>query len=415
VRRFAIGGRETNFEVKPERDLLKGTKMMNRNRTKQALRTLGMLLSALSLHQLGLAQDVKGVKYLITNDNKSPNTATFFTIGGTQTAPTLTVLKEVGTGGNGVESGSGLSLAKVGSDDCAYVSNGSTENITAIVIRTQKYVGIYSSGSSKDSGLQLTLTNGSYLYASYTSSRTIATFQVNAGCGLTFVGDATAEGLDGGYVEGWALHGTILVVAYGDGSIESFNISAGLAASNGDTQFASGHATGLSPVGVDISKNGLYAVFGDYASEKPTAVEVSDIASGKLTPTVLYNDLGAGTGSTGVLLDPTGSLLYVVDGQSYQMTAVRFNEKSGKVSAGCVSAAFTGQPSLARLALESTSGTGGVVYVAEWSGNGASGIEMLSVSSAGTMCTLTEPVNSPVSDPDGYTLRSIAVWPPRPF
>jgi 6-phosphogluconolactonase (cycloisomerase 2 family) len=396
------------FEVEPERYRLKGNKTMNTKRTKQTLRALGMLLSALSLQQLGLAQDAKGVKYLITNDNKNPNTATFYKIGGTQTAPVLTLLVAVGTGGAG---GGGVSVATVGSEACAYISNGTSENITAIVIPKQKYVGIYSA-STKDSGLARNVTNGTYLYASFGSSRTIATFQVNAGCGLTFVGDVAAEGLSGGAVSGMALHGSILVVAYGDGSIESFNVSAGLPVSNGDEQFSSGHADGFSPFGVDISKNGDYAVFGDTGGV--TTVEVSDISSGKLTPTVLYDNLGAGKGSENVLLSPNGGLLYITDAVSSQVTAAKFSETSGKVSAGCVSTALKGLfDVLGGLALDTTTGTGDVVYVAE--AYSPSYIGMLSVSSSQTQCTLTEPSTSPVVDPDGYYVTPIAVWPPRPF
>jgi|HubBroStandDraft_1064217.scaffolds.fasta_scaffold50431_2 hypothetical protein len=63
---------------------------MNGRRTKRTLRALGMLLSALSLHQLGQADDATGGKYLNTNDNANPGTATFFQIGATVTVPTLT-------------------------------------------------------------------------------------------------------------------------------------------------------------------------------------------------------------------------------------------------------------------------------------------------------------------------------------
>jgi hypothetical protein len=401
-----------NPEVIVKRHSLKGTKTMKPHRARKHLRALGMLLSALSMQQLSLAEDAKAVKYLITNDNKSPNTATFYKIGGTATAPTLTLKVAVGTGGSG---GGDVTVAQVGSDECAYVSNASSEKITAIVIPTQKYVGIYPASTS-DTGLGATVTNGTYLYAAFDGSKKIATFQVNAGCGLTFLGDVSASGLNYPYsgVNSMALHGGILVVTYGEGSIQSFNISAGLPVSNGDEQDASGHSYGYAPVGVDISKNGQYAVFGDVGGV--VAVETSDIYSGKLTPTVFYDNLGAGTGSTAVRLSPNDDLLYITDRGTKQVTAVKFSETTGRPSADCVSQALKNAYAIYGLALESTAGTGSVVYVAEWSAyNGPSWIGMLSVGVTGGKCTLTEPPESPVSDPDGSYLGSIAVWPPRPF
>ncbi len=101
---------------------------MNRKRAKRTLRALGMLLSAISLHQLGLADDAKEGKYLITNDNQEINTATFFEIGGTPTAPTLTLLvPPVETEGAGDISNTAASktvvVAKVGKEACAFISN----------------------------------------------------------------------------------------------------------------------------------------------------------------------------------------------------------------------------------------------------------------------------------------------------
>jgi hypothetical protein len=394
---------------------------MNGKRAKQTLRALGMLLSALSLQQLGLADDAKAVKYLITNDNVNPNTATFYEIGGTLTAPTLTLLVAVGTGGAGDISNTGASktvnVANVGKEACAYISNVKSGNITGIVIRSQKYAGIFSA-STKDTGLTGLVSNGTYLYAAYNSSKTIATFQMSAKCSLSFVGDVSAVGLANDPVSGMALHGSILVVTYGDGSIESFNASAGVPVSNDDKQYTSGYSEGYRLVGVDISKNGQYAVFGDHKNA-PTAVEVSDISSGKLTPTVLYDSLGAGTGSANVLFSPSGNLLYITDTGSLQVTAARFSETSGKVSAGCVSTALKGHYVAlpGGLALDSTSGTGGVVYVVEENAtsDGGNNVGMLLVGSTGAECTLTEPTDSPVSDPNADVLWSIAVWPPRPF
>jgi hypothetical protein len=63
--------------------------------------------------------------------------------------------------------------------------------------------------------------------------------------------------------------------------------------------------------------------------------------------------------------------------------------------------------------MENSTGTGGVLYVAEF--GTASGIAMLGVTSTGTTCSLKELTNSPVADPYSPALLSIATFPPRSF
>src|SRR5208283_5548608 len=68
---------------------------------------------------------------------------------------------------------------------------------------------------------------------------------------------------------------------------------------------------------------------------------VSYISSGQLTSTVLYS-LPSGFNSNNVLLSPDGTLLYVVNNTSGQVSASFFNATTGVVSAGCVSAQLRG-------------------------------------------------------------------------
>jgi hypothetical protein len=95
-------------------------------------------------------------------------------------------------------------------------------------------------GSTNGIGLAV---NSQYLYASFTASGTIATFSLQGNCGLMFLGDISAVGLHGGPVSGMAVNGNILVVAYGDGSIQSFNVSSGIPVSNGDLQYSTGYSS----------------------------------------------------------------------------------------------------------------------------------------------------------------------------
>ncbi|MGO4882011.1 MAG: hypothetical protein ACLP59_14455 [Bryobacteraceae bacterium] len=195
------------------------------------------LATLFPLCQPGRAQEVKSVKrYLITNDNSTANTATFYRIEGTPTAPTLHLLTTAGTGGSGAGGSNTAAkpvvVTKVGDDACAYVSNINSNNVTGFLISKQQYAGIFS-GSTSDVGLGGLATNGMYLYANFSSADSIATFQT-AGCGLSFIGDLSTK--SGGSVSDMALHGNLLVVTYGDGYIESFNTSAGVPVSNGDLQ-----------------------------------------------------------------------------------------------------------------------------------------------------------------------------------
>jgi len=68
---------------------------------------------------------------------------------------------------------------------------------------------------------------------------------------------------------------------------------------------------------------------------------------------------------------------------------------------------------LGALALDKTTGTGGVVYVAEY--GAPSSIGMINVKSAGGKCTLKELSKSPVADPKSPGLLSIGAFPPRRF
>jgi 6-phosphogluconolactonase (cycloisomerase 2 family) len=271
----------------------------------------------------------------------------------------------------------------------------------------------HDTGASNGIGLAV---NAQYVYASFTDDSTIGTFQVKPGCKIGFVGDTAVDGLQGGTIDGMVIHGNIMVVTYGDGSIESFDISAGTPVSNGDEQNSTGYSHGGNtyPSGVDITQDGHYAIFGD--TSVSTVVEVSDISSGKLTPTVAYR-LGKGINSSNILLSPDETLLYISNNQSGTITAAFFDKSTGTLSRGCISAYLKGYDSdwsyTASLALDRTTGTGGVLYVAEY--GAPSSIGMVNVESAGGKCTLKESSKSPVADPNSPGLLSIGAFPPRPF
>src|SRR5437016_6343259 len=178
-----------------------------------------------------IAQAQKRV--ITSDDNPSANSAAFYTAGGTMAAPKLTLLTTVSTGGTGIGNGffstNTVAVSHDPTNQCAYVSDGGSGDIVGISIPTQKVTGTFR-GAAGDTGsffgIGLAL-NNKFLYASFTDVNRIGEFSVGPGCILTFVGDVHAVGLNGFPVGGMAVNAKMLVVAYVDGSIQSFNVSRG--------------------------------------------------------------------------------------------------------------------------------------------------------------------------------------------
>ena len=308
-------------------------------------------VAALGGERTGSAPDISPAQLpavphlLITNDDsppKTPTSSTLFTIapGGVPRNPVRVSLGGVGAGG-GYFAASRVSVLQSKTEACAFLSLGGSGEISAVDLKAQRDIDNYPAEST-DTGLKNGIglvNNGTYLYASFSDSHTIATFSVLPGCGLQFLSDISPRGKHQGDVKGMAVHGNMLVVAYGEGSIESFDISAGVPVSNGDLQNATGYFTDRFPSAVDISPDGRFAVFGDMSVS--TTVEVSDISSGKLTKTVLYNP-GPSNDATNVYFSPDGTMIYVSNTGSGKVTAVFFDRATGKVTHGCVSATLKG-------------------------------------------------------------------------
>ena len=359
--------------------------------------------------------------FVFTNNDapgKISNSSNFFAVGAggglTQQALITTGFGGIGGGYFGLDK---VAALQNGNQRCAYVSDSFTAAVAGIVIPSLKVAGAFS-GSKTDSGMfngvGLAM-NSAHLYASFTASNTIGTFEVLPGCKLKFIGDVDASGLSGGSLDGMAVHGNLLVVTYVDGSIESFDISQGEPVSNGDKQNSTGFIKGgNAPGGVDITQDGHYAIFGDVSVT--TTVEVSDISSGQLTKTIVYH-LGAKRNSSSVLLSPDETLLYIANTQAGRITAAFFDKAHGTLTKGCDSGPLKGFDSdwayVGTLALENTSGSGGVVYAAEFGNPGS--IAMVAVKSSGGKCTLKELPASPAIDPQSPGLLSIGVFPPRGF
>jgi hypothetical protein len=381
----------------------------------------GIVAAAGLLGSSALAAKKPAVHYVFTNNDptgKLSNSSNFYTVGaGGQLTPKATITTGYGGIGGGYFGLDRVSGLKKGKEQCVYVSDPASGLVAAIAVRTLDVAGAFAGSrtdSGKFNGVGLAM-NSSYLYASYTASNTIGTFKVLAGCNLKFVGDVDANGLNGGSLDGMAVHANLLVVAYDDGSIESFDISNGVPVSNGDKQDSTGFIQGGEyPGGVDITQDGHYAIFGDVSVT--TIVEVSDISSGKLTKTIVY-PLGSSLSSSSVLLSPDETLLYISNTQGGQITAAFFDKTNGTLTKGCTSGPLKGFDTnwayVGSLATKNTSGTGGVVYAAEFGNPGS--IAIVNVKSSGGKCTLKESPKSPTMDPQSPGLLSIGVFPPRPF
>jgi 6-phosphogluconolactonase (cycloisomerase 2 family) len=364
-----------------------------------------------------------GPHYVVTNDDEVPFFISGVTFYSVDASGLLTLQQQVPTGGSGIGGGyfsaNRVTVLDTGSTACVYASEAFKGDIVGIVVSTLQ-VGGSASGSITDTGLSNGIglvVNAQYLYASFTDSSTIGTFQILPGCSLTFLNDVSVSGLKRGVVAGMAIHGNMMIVTYDDGSIESFDTSNGTPVSNGDKQNSTAYVSSQGatyPNSIDITQDGHYALFGDTSTS--TVVEVSDISSGKLAKTIVYT-LGPAINSSNIMLSPDETLLYITNTQGDSVSAAFFNASTGKLTAGCTSGRLKNYVSswsyLASLGLQTTTGTGGVLYVAEF-GSG-SGIATIGVSSSGGQCTLTELQNSPVADPNSTALLSIATYPPRSF
>jgi hypothetical protein len=307
-----------------------------------------------------------------------------------------------------------------GNQKCIYASTATSGQIVGIPLSTLA-VGGSAGGSSTDNGssngIGLAI-KSPYLYASFTGSNTIGTFVLEEGCGLEFINDISVGGLAGGMINGMAIHGNMMVTTFTDGSIESFDISAGTPVANDDEKYSTATLTSQDatyPNSIDITSDGHYAIFGDTSSSM--VIEVSDISSGKLSPTSIFTSK-ASISSSNVILSPDESVLYVVNTQGATVSALLFDKTRGRLTWGCSSETIRGQSSmwsyLGGAGLISQTGNGGGVYVAEF--GAPSGIAMVTLESSATgTCSLRENLQSPFVDKISSGLLSIGIFPPRAF
>jgi 6-phosphogluconolactonase (cycloisomerase 2 family) len=381
---------------------------------------VALLAGVLALNAFAAA----ATSYVVTNDDSVYpffTGVTFYTIG----ANGLPVLKkQVSTGSFGIAGGyfgaNRISVLNSTDQQCIYASEAGNNDVVGIVVSTLT-LGGKASGSATDggtsNGIGLAM-NGDFLYASFTDSNTIGTFQIEEGCSLVFVTDTAVAGLQAGVINGMAVHGNLLIATYTDGSIESFNIAGGTPVSNGDEQLSTGTVQSQEstfPNTIDITSDGHFAIFGDTSTS--VVIEVSDISSGELGKTTFYKS-PVSISSSNIMLSPDETFIYAVNTQGAAVSAIHFNKTTGKLYAGCTSGPLKGQSVnysyLVGAALINTAtGNGGGLYVAEFGSTSA--IAVVNLATSGNTCTLKEATGSPVVDPNTPGLLSIGSYPPRSF
>ena len=275
-----------------------------------------------------------------------------------------------------------------------------------------------------------------YFFAAFTGENKIAFYKAGPNCQLFWSSSTTAVGLGGTPVMSMAVTKAgphVLVVTYGDGSIQSFKIGGGTLTPLAIFFSTGSGAQGGLPESVDITKNGKYAVFGD---RQPGFAEVETariMPTGALTPTADFGgpasaggvNLGPGLNSRDVWLSPAAVggkfYLYITNNASGQVTTARVSQVTGVVSAaGTCTGAYTNPTALAPsfwttpagLNTITTAGAGGALAVAEY--GAPSSVALLKIQNT-TGCTLELP-GSPFADPfSSNGVSSVGVFPSRVY
>lgn len=389
-------------------------------------------LIALALMTTALTQ--AATNYVITNDdNPSGNSASIFSIGQGGALSLVTTIPTGGFGrGGGYAAASRVSVLRSKTQNCAYVSdalgpnNARPGDVASIDMSTLKLVGTYP-GTALDSGALWGIgmaenPAGTFLFAAYSTSGTIATYAQGSDCQLKFKSEIIAIGANVGSVDGMKVtpSGKYLIVAYGDASIGSYAINPTTGALKLVNRYLvtdNGLATG-----VDITKDGRWALFGSVAIGTGGEVEVANInADGSLGATVGYIPIGQGSNSNNAWLSPDETYVYISNNASGQITAAPFNAQTGVINsaAACTSSVLKNFNStwqlLGNVITATRTNLGSPLYAAEWSYTNPGGIAIVDMSVTGGACKLVETGLSPIADPATDFLMTVGVDPPRSF
>jgi 6-phosphogluconolactonase (cycloisomerase 2 family) len=403
--------------------------MRDRNmRTMKRLLALAVFFGALT------ATSLAGTKYIVTNDdNPNGNSATIYSVADNGALSLAATVYTEGYGnGGGYFLSSRVSLLRSKVNNCAYVGDTYGKNkvlpsdIAAIDMTTLTLAGRFP-GFPLDSGVYFGIglaedPTGTFLFASFTQSGTITTYQQGPGCQLKKLKQIIAFGAEHGIVDGMKVtpNGSFLIVSYADGTIGSFQIDGNTGALTLIHRYfqSDWHALGFpAATAIDITSDSRWVLFGDADGNGFPVVDVARIREdGTLTPTQDYAGFAFGLSSQNIWLSPDEKLLYISNTLSGQITAVPFDKESGtlNVPKACTSTLlndFGTWNTLGTVVGTSDSDTGSPLYAAEY-GSNQTGIAVVKFS---LPCRFTEIPSSPAADPASAYLLSIGADPPRKF
>lgn len=377
----------------------------------QFFTALAFLTSTLAFAQSG--------NYVVTNNDPAgvANSATIFQVKNRGLELEKTI-KNLGEGG-GITVDIATPRVVVnenGASPCLFVSDEGSSDIASFQLPGLKKVGNYTDPNGKSGqgfGLGLAA-RGNFLFAAYNLSINIGVWQIGSNCSLSLLGSYnSAASVSGLRV---SPDGKTLVVGYGypQEFVDSFSVGSAGAL----TELGPFSAPGCCPAGVDITKDGKYAVFGSDANL--TQLEIFPIDSdGTLGKGTLFGgdgQLGEGDLSSAVWFSPNDKFIFVSNSLSGQITSLGFSENPLTVSyIGITTLRNSDELEyIGGLATASLDGNGGGLYVAEFAGSPqATGlVGLLQINPDGTT---TEVPGSPFSNGVTSALLSLAAYPPRRF
>jgi len=361
---------------------------------------------------------------IANNDLDGPNTATI----GEYLDGALMHVSTVRTGGHGSGVGNNSNTASNrvvivpnGSAQCAFLSDAGTSDIAAFTLSGSHIVrvGNYSNTNFEGGNAIALAAHGSVLFAGYYGSANIGSWAIQSDCSLVLLNltslmhFATVNGM------GVTPDGQILIVSYGNSSIDSFSIgTAGSLIEHGPYTPVHGDST---IQGLDITAESKAVIFASIDNDTKLDIWEYGIQTdgslgsytdyAELTPNVDY--------CVYPRLSPNEQFIYVscgVDAHEHNVVTLSFDRSSGTiayVSTTNLSPQYNAFTSAGQLATISPNGNGDGLYVTLTNPT-MSSVALLTINADGTT---VETPNSPffITKYGGPGLSSIAAWPPRPF
>jgi hypothetical protein len=248
--------------------------------------------------------------YIVTNDdNPSGNSATAFTVGANGT---LTLLKQLKTGGTGLGGGflgwTGVAISP--NAKCVWVANTGSDTISAFEAPGFQEIGSYGIpgmfSANGDGGSIVVHPTGKLLVSGNSGTENISTWAVGSNCTLTHLADYTPSQGAGLYSPvGYTPNGAYLVVPSADfESAELFKQNTnGSLTDLGFISFSDSisecNSIGCFPTDMDFTSDSKLVLFSNSTTEEPSALTASITSTG-LSDAQLWNLTSTGAFNVGV-------------------------------------------------------------------------------------------------------------------